>query len=116
MSGDPGWDGNGPLVSEVFPDESRVLTAGEDGLTIVWSMSGTRHIKLGPFDSPVLCPLAPWALGEPWGSKEKICLYDLICIIRPLAFVDIIMQNIFRLLAAVHSLMLREYRSNSGKW
>ena len=61
-----GWGfGFRPMVSEVFPDESRVLTAGEDGLTIVWSMSGTRHIKLGPFDSPVLCRLAPWDLGEP---------------------------------------------------
>lgn len=51
------WDGHvGPInVIIVFPDESRVLTAGEDGLTIVWSMSGTRHIKLGPFDSTVLC-------------------------------------------------------------
>eukprot|EP00438_Fugacium_kawagutii_P008609 Skav234205 [mRNA] locus=scaffold2795:87739:91393:- [translate_table: standard] len=41
----------------VFPDESRVLTAGEDGLAIVWQMSGSQHKKLGPFDSPVLCRL-----------------------------------------------------------
>jgi len=51
------WDGHvGPINAIiVFPDESRVLTAGEDGQAIVWQMSGNRHKKLGPFDSPVLC-------------------------------------------------------------
>ena len=46
------------FFTKVFPDESRLLTAGEDGVAIIWQMSGSRFKTLGPFDSPVLCPLS----------------------------------------------------------
>ncbi|CAK9086840.1 unnamed protein product [Durusdinium trenchii] len=62
------WQGHIGAINAivVFPDESRVLTAGEDGVAIVWQMSGSLFKRLGEFGSPVLCadvsPCCQWLL------------------------------------------------------
>ncbi|CAE7475381.1 unnamed protein product [Symbiodinium natans] len=58
-------------VLMLFPDQSRVLTAGEDGQGVIWDSSGELAIKLEVLQEPILCadisPCGNWILT---GSKK----------------------------------------------
>ncbi|CAE7812147.1 unnamed protein product [Symbiodinium sp. CCMP2592] len=58
-------------VLMLFPDQSRVLTAGEDGRGVIWNGHGELAVKLEVLTEPVLCadisPCGNWVLT---GSKQ----------------------------------------------
>ena len=66
-------DGHHGLVNVLmlFPDQSRILTAGEDGAALIWYSSGELAVELEPLEDPVLCadisPCGSWILT---GSKQ----------------------------------------------
>ena len=65
-------------VLMLFPDQSRILTAGEDGVVIVWHSSGEQAVQLAPLGEPVLCAdvssCGKWILtGSKQGAVRLAC-------------------------------------------